>query len=78
MTAQRNSKNCAVSYGVSPGDSRFTPVSVAMEQLLCFPEPFTPAKGFSCSRHTRPCFEATFCIISIVSWLWSAATFVVA
>ena len=32
---------------VSPGDKRFTPLSVASDQLLCFPEPLTPAKGFS-------------------------------
>ena len=56
---------------------RFTPLSVAIDQLLCLPLPFTPAKGFSCSRHTKPCLEATFCIISIVSWLWSVAIFVV-
>ena len=41
------------------------------DQLLCLPEPLTPAKGFSCSRQTRPCRSATFFIISITSWLWS-------
>ena len=30
------------------------PVLVDIDQLLCLPEPLTPAKGFSCSRHTRP------------------------
>ena len=69
ITAQRKVKNCAFSYGVSPGFKRFTPVSVVSDQLLCLPLPFTPAKGFSCSRHTIWCFLATFCIISIVSWL---------
>ena len=33
-----------------------------MDQLLCLPEPLTPAKGFSCSRQTRPCRRATFCM----------------
>ena len=53
------------------------PVSVEMDQLLCLPEPLTPAKGFSCSRQTRPWRCATFFIISMVSWLWSVAMFVV-
>ena len=46
-----------------------TPVSVDRDQLLCFPLPLTPAKGFSCSRHIRLCFRATFFMISIISWL---------
>ena len=46
-TTDRNRTNCAFSYGVSPGDNRFTPLSVARDQLLCFPLPFTPANGFS-------------------------------
>ena len=37
-----------------PGSSRFMPVSVPIDQLLCLPEPLTPANGFSCSRHTSP------------------------
>ena len=65
------------SCGVSPGESRFIPVSVAMDQLLCFPLPLTPANGFSCRRQTIPCFLATLCITSIVSWLWSVARLVV-
>jgi hypothetical protein len=28
--------------------------------LLCLPLPLTPAKGFSCSRQTKPCLDATF------------------
>ena len=35
-------------------------MSVANDQLSCLPEPLTPAKGFSCSRHTRPWRAATF------------------
>ena len=77
ITATRKSRNCAFSYGVSPGVRRFAPVSVEIDQLLCLPLPFTPANGFSWSRQTRPCFAATFCIISIVSWLLSVAIFVV-
>ncbi len=54
ITAAAKKRNCRFSAGVSPGSSRFSPSSVLMDQLLCLPEPFTPWKGFSCSRHTRP------------------------
>jgi hypothetical protein len=54
MTAAQKNRNCRFSLGVAPGSSRFIPVSVPIDQLLCLPEPLTPAKGFSCSRHTRP------------------------
>ena len=77
MTAVRNSRNCAFEEGVLPGSSRFSPLSVESDQLLCLPEPLTPAKGFSCSRQTKPCLFATFFMTSIVSWLWSVAMFVV-
>ena len=43
------------------------PVLVDKDQLLCLPEPFTPANGFSCSRQDKPCLRATVFIISIVS-----------
>ncbi len=36
-----------LSCGLSPGSSRFMPVSVLIDQLLCLPEPLTPANGFS-------------------------------
>ena len=74
-TAQRKARNCAFSCGVSPGASRFVPESVVRDQLLCLPEPFRPAKGFSCRRQTRPWREATLRMTSIVSWLWSVAMF---
>ena len=54
MTAVAKKRNCSLSCGLSPGSSRFRPVSVPIDQLLCLPEPLTPANGFSCSRHTRP------------------------
>ena len=76
MTAVKNSKNCAFSCGESPGSNKLMPVSVEMDQLLCFPLPLMPAKGFSWSRHTRPWRRATFCMISMVSWLWSVAVLV--
>ena len=41
-------KNKRLRFGVEPGASRLIPVSVASDQLLCLPEPLTPAKGFSC------------------------------
>ena len=54
--------------GVLPGENRFSPVSVESDQLTCLPEPLTPAKGFSCSRQTRPWRSATFFIVSMTSW----------
>ena len=41
------SKNWIFSWGVLPGSSMLMPSSVMMDQLLCLPEPLTPAKGFS-------------------------------
>ena len=54
ITAAQKNRNCRFSAGVSPGSSRFSPVSVPIDQLLCFPEPLMPANGFSCNRHTSP------------------------
>ena len=54
MTAAQKNRNWRFSWGVSPGSSRFTPVSVPIDQLLCLPDPFTPANGFSCIRQTSP------------------------
>ena len=48
-----------MSCGVSPGPSRLLPNSSDSDQLLCLPEPLTPANGFSCSRQARPYFGAT-------------------
>ncbi len=78
ITAVRKSRNKLFSCGFLPGSRRFIPVSVIIDQLLCLPEPFTPANGFSCSRHSRLCLLATFFIISITSWLWSVEIFAVA
>ena len=50
-------------------------MSVPIDQLLCLPEPLTPANGFSCSRQTRPYLRATFCSTCIVSCWWSEPTF---
>ena len=55
MTAPSTSKNWIFSWGVLPGSNKLIPSSVVIDQLLCLPEPFTPANGFSWSRHTRPC-----------------------
>ena len=68
-------RNCMFSCGLSPGFIRLMPSSVLSDQLLCFPEPFTPENGFSWSRHSRPCREATFFKLSITSWLWSREIF---
>ena len=43
----KNVKNCRLLIGVFPGLKRFTPVLVAKDQLLCFPDPLIPSKGFS-------------------------------
>ena len=53
-TAVQKNRNWTFSCGVAPGSSRLMPVSVPIDQLLCLPEPLTPAKGFSCSSATRP------------------------
>ena len=73
MMQASTSRNWMFSFGVSPGSSKFMPSSVVMDQLSCLPEPLTPAYGFSCSRHLRPCCTATRFIVSITSWLWSTA-----
>ena len=36
-------KNLKLDFGVLPGLNKFTPVLVLKDQLLCFPEPLTPA-----------------------------------
>ena len=43
----KNVKKRRLVLGLLPGLSRLTPVLVPSDQLLCLPEPFTPAKGFS-------------------------------
>ena len=40
-------RNWKFSCGVTPGSSRLIPSSVVIDQLLCLPDPFTPANGFS-------------------------------
>ena len=59
---------------MSPGSSRLPWVALPTDQLTCLPEPLTPAKGFSCSRHTKPWRLAVFFRIVIVSCWWSLAT----
>ena len=54
ITAVQKNRNCRFLPGVSPGFSRFWPESVPIDQLLCLPEPLTPANGFSCRRQTSP------------------------
>ena len=66
MTAVQKTRNWALSCGLSPGLSRFSPVSVAIDQLLCLPEPLMPANGFSCSRQTRPYLSAVLRSTSMI------------
>ena len=47
IIATKNRINCVLSFGDFPGSRRFSPVLVDIDQLLCLPEPFTPANGFS-------------------------------
>ena len=54
IVATRNTRNCMLVWVSSCGSSRLTPVSVHIDQLLCLPEPFTPANGFSCSSAWSP------------------------
>ena len=47
-TANRYGNEVEVGKGLKlSGLKRFIPVSVARDQLQCFPEPFTPWKGFT-------------------------------
>ena len=55
------------------GSSRLTPVSVDIDQLLCLPEPLTPANGFSCSSACSPYRGATRFSVSMSSIWWSPA-----
>ena len=74
ITAQKKMRKIRFSLGVLPGSSRFFP-SAESDQFRCFPEPFTPAKGFSWNRQVSPLRFATLRITSMVSWLWSQAIF---
>ena len=47
IIAVNTSKNCLFSCGVLPGANILIPSSVVIDQLLCLPEPLTPANGFS-------------------------------
>ena len=73
-TEQRVVRNIAFSCGLLPGLRRFLP-PYATDQLLCLPEPLTPAKGFSCRRHTSPLRLATWRSTSMTSMLWSQERF---
>src|SRR6476660_6352260 len=75
MTAVQKTRNWALSCGLSPGFSRFSPVSVDIDQLLCLPEPLIPANGFSWSRQARPYLGAIFRSSSMIRFWWSVARF---
>ena len=47
MIAVKNSINCKLFFKSFPGSKRFSPSEVEIDQLLCLPDPFTPANGFS-------------------------------
>ena len=75
MMHARTNRNWMFSWGVSPGFIRLVPSSAVRDQLLCLPEPLTPANGFSWRRHASPWRSATFFIVSITIWLWSTDWF---
>ena len=77
ITPAQNTRNCALSWGVSPGSSRLPTSALPSDQLRCLPEPFSPAKGFSCVMQTSPYFFATrSSMMTTICW-WSVATFAV-
>src|SRR6185312_1886521 len=43
MVFTKKARNIRLFLGVLPGDSKFLPVSVIIDQLLCLPEPLIPA-----------------------------------
>ena len=59
---------------VAPGRAGSRPSSVAIDQLLCLPEPLIPANGFSWMRNIRPCCDARRRIRLMTTMLWSEPT----
>mmetsp|Transcript_1685 Transcript_1685/g.4140 ORF Transcript_1685/g.4140 Transcript_1685/m.4140 type:complete len:229 (+) Transcript_1685:647-1333(+) len=55
----------------SSGLRTWTPSRVAMDQLLCFPEPLMSLNGFSCKRAASPCLGATSSMICMTITFWS-------
>ena len=53
------------------GRKRGVSETVERNQLLCFPEPVMPAKGFSCRRATRPCLAANSLMTFMKIRFWS-------
>ncbi len=74
MTAAQNTRNCAFSWGVSPGTKRLPTSLLPSEKLTCLPEPLIPLNGFSWNRISMPCFLASVLKIVISSCWWSDAT----
>ena len=73
MTAAQNTRNWALSCGVSPGSSRLPCVVLPSDQLTCLPEPLMPANGFSWIRQAMPYFSATRRSVTMISCWWSVA-----
>ena len=70
MTTAR-AYGCFVASLSFVGCRSWTPSSVAMLQLLCFPDPLTSLNGFSCSRAARPWRAATSSMICMTMRFWS-------
>jgi len=74
MMAIRNARNWALACGSLPGSSRFSPSSVAIDQLLCLPDPLMPANGFSWMSSISPWRVAILRMRLMASMLWSEPT----
>jgi len=59
MKAAQKTRNWALSWGLSPGSSRFPCLALVQRIVHMFAEPLMPEKGFSCNRHDMPYFSAT-------------------
>ena len=75
IVAAQNTRNCAFSWGVSPGTNRLPTSEFPSEKLTCLPDPLTPVNGFSWNRHSMPCLRASVLNVVISSCWWSDATF---
>ena len=71
---QQERQELGVGMRVLPGSSRFSPWSVAIDQLLCLPLPLMPANGFSWMSSIRPCWWASLRIVDMTIMLWSLPT----
>src|SRR5690606_15032501 len=70
MTLTKNVRNIRLGFGVLPGESKFTPVLVIIDQWVCLPEPLRSAYGFSWIRTLNLWGGATCAVTLTSNWLW--------